>query len=38
LLIGFFIGVSIVKLISNLHYRRFILIVTAIGALVLLFR
>jgi len=38
LLLGFFIGVAIVKLISNLHYRRFILVVTAIGALVLLFR
>ena len=38
LLLGFFIGVSIVKLISNLHYRRFILVVTAVGALVLLFR
>ena len=37
-IIGFFIGVSIVKLISNLHYRRFILAVTAIGALILLFR
>ncbi len=38
LLLGFFMGVSLVKLISNLHYRRFILVVTAIGALVLLFR
>ena len=38
LLLGFFMGVSLVKLISNLHYRRFILAVTAIGALVLLFR
>jgi len=38
LLLGFFIGVSLVKLISNLHYRRFILAVTAIGALILLFR
>ena len=38
LLLGFFVGVSLVKLISNLHYRRFILVVTAIGALILLFR
>ncbi|MDX5584167.1 MAG: sulfite exporter TauE/SafE family protein [Aureibaculum sp.] len=38
LILGFFMGVSLVKLISNLHYRRFILAVTAIGALVLLFR
>jgi len=37
-IMGFFIGVTVVKLISNLHYRRFILIITAIGALVLLFR
>lgn len=37
-ILGFFVGVRIVKLISNLHYRRFILAVTAIGALVLLFR
>ncbi|GAA4972798.1 sulfite exporter TauE/SafE family protein [Algibacter aquimarinus] len=36
--IGFFVGVTIVKLISNLNYRRFILIVTAIGGIVLLFR
>ena len=38
LLLGFFVGVSLVRLISNLHYRRFILAVTAIGALILLFR
>lgn len=38
LLLGFFMGVYLVKLISNLHYRRFILVVTALGALVLLFR
>ncbi len=37
-ILGFFIGVSIVKLISNVNYRRFILIVTAIGGVVLLFR
>ena len=37
-LIGFFVGVSIVKLISNTGYRRFVLIVTAIGGLVMLFR
>lgn len=36
--IGFFIGVKIVKLISNSNYRKFILIVTAIGGIVLLFR
>lgn len=36
--LGFFVGVSIVKLISNLNYRRFILIVTAIGGIVLFFR
>jgi uncharacterized membrane protein YfcA len=38
LVIGFYLGVKIVKLISNINYRRFILIVTAIGGLILLFR
>ncbi|ULC59545.1 sulfite exporter TauE/SafE family protein [Flaviramulus sp. BrNp1-15] len=37
-IIGFFIGARIVKLISNVNYRRFILIVTAIGGIILLFR
>tara|TARA_R110002049_G_scaffold223368_2_gene395022 strand:+ start:4830 stop:5594 length:765 start_codon:yes stop_codon:yes gene_type:complete len=37
-ILGFFVGVSIVKLISNLNYRRYILIVTAIGGVILLFR
>ena len=36
--LGFFIGVMIVKKISNLNYRKFILIVTTIGALVMLFK
>jgi len=36
--VGFFIGASIVKLISNVNYRRFILIVTAIGGVILFFR
>jgi hypothetical protein len=36
--LGFFVGVAIVKLISNVNYRRFILIVTAIGGVILLFR
>jgi len=38
LIIGFFIGVRIVKLISNINYRRFILFVTALGGFILLFR
>jgi len=38
LIIGFFVGAYIVKLISNVNYRRFIFIVTVIGAIVLLFR
>lgn len=38
LVIGFFIGVMIVKKISNLNYRRFILVVTALGGLIMLFR
>lgn len=37
-LLGFYLGVYIVKLISNVNYRRFILIVTAIGGVILLFR
>ena len=38
IIIGFFTGVMVVKKISNLNYRRFILIVTTIGALVMLFK
>ena len=38
LIIGFYLGVRIVKLISNINYRRFILFVTALGGLILLFR
>ncbi len=38
LVLGFFIGVLIVRQISNLNYRRFILLVTALGGLILLFR
>ncbi len=37
MIIGFFIGVRIVKLISNINYRRFILFVTALGGFILLF-
>lgn len=36
--IGFFLGAYIVKLISNINYRRFILIVTAIGGIIMLFK
>lgn len=36
--IGFFVGAYIVKLVSNVNYRRFILIVTAIGGIIMLFR
>ncbi|WP_458628456.1 sulfite exporter TauE/SafE family protein [Winogradskyella sp. PC D3.3] len=35
---GFLLGAYIVKLISNINYRRFILVVTAIGGLIMLFR
>ena len=38
LFLGFFIGVLIVKRISNMNYRRFILFVTALGGLILLVR
>ena len=36
-ILGFFIGVKVVKLISNLNYRRFILIITALGGVIMLF-
>ena len=38
IVIGFYLGVSIVKLISNINYRKLILIVTALGGFILLFR
>lgn len=38
ILVGFFLGIKLVKLINNEAYRKFIIIVTAIGALVLLFK
>lgn len=37
-IIGFFLGAYLVKFISNVNYRRFILIVTALGGVVMLFR
>lgn len=37
-ILGLLIGVKIVKLIRDKHYRIFILVLTAIGALVLFFR
>ncbi|WP_040756561.1 sulfite exporter TauE/SafE family protein [Winogradskyella psychrotolerans] len=36
-IIGFLLGAYIVKLISNVNYRRFILIATAIGGVIMLF-
>lgn len=36
--LGFFIGVAVVKLISNINYRRFILFVTTLGGLIMLFK
>ncbi|MFD2726129.1 sulfite exporter TauE/SafE family protein [Hyunsoonleella rubra] len=36
--IGFFLGVALVRQISNVNYRKFIIIVTAIGGLIMLFR
>jgi len=38
LILGFYIGTRIVKLISNINYRRFILFVTALGGIILLFK
>ncbi|WP_299548555.1 sulfite exporter TauE/SafE family protein [Seonamhaeicola sp.] len=35
---GFFVGAKVIKLISNSNYRRFIIIVTAIGGIIMLFR
>ena len=35
---GFIVGANLVKHISNINYRRFILAVTAIGGMILLFR
>lgn len=37
-IIGFFLGAYIVKLISNVNYRRFVFIVTALGGIIMLFR
>lgn len=37
-IIGFIVGVTLVKKISDTNYRKFILIVTAIGAIVMLIR
>ncbi|MFY0712325.1 sulfite exporter TauE/SafE family protein [Seonamhaeicola sp. NFXS20] len=36
--IGFFMGARVVKLISNAKYRYFIIIVTAMGGIIMLFR
>ena len=36
--LGFFLGAKLVKLISNVNYRRFIIIITAVGGLIMLFR
>ncbi|GGD20576.1 sulfite exporter TauE/SafE family protein [Hyunsoonleella pacifica] len=38
ILVGFFIGATLVKKISNVNYRKFIIIVTAIGGVIMLFR
>jgi uncharacterized membrane protein YfcA len=38
LVIGFFLGVRIVKLIHNDLYRKLVLVVTAVGALIILLR
>ena len=37
-ILGFFLGAYIVKLISNVNYRRFVLIVTALGGIIMLIR
>ena len=35
---GFFTGVTIIKLVNNDAYRKFILIATAVGALLILIK
>ncbi len=37
-IIGFFLGAYIVRFISNVNYRRFILAVTALGGIIMLFK
>ena len=37
-ILGFYIGIYLVKLISNETYRKFIIVVTAIGALLILLK
>jgi len=38
ILVGFFIGIKLVKIINNDLYRKLVLLVTAIGALIILFK
>jgi len=38
IILGFYLGVSLVKMINNEVYRKFIILVTAFGALIILFR
>lgn len=38
IVLGFILGAYIVKLISNVNYRRFVLIITALGGIIMLFR
>jgi uncharacterized membrane protein YfcA len=38
ILIGFYLGIKLVKIINNDLYRKLVLLVTAIGALIILLR
>lgn len=38
IILGFFLGAYLVKLISNVNYRRFVLIINALGGIIMLFR
>jgi len=38
IIIGFFTGIKLVKLINNELYRKFIIVVTAVGALLILYK
>lgn len=38
ILVGFILGVYVVKKISNINYRRFILVITAVGGIIMLLK
>ena len=38
IVIGFYLGIKLVKIINNDLYRKLVLLVTALGALIILFK